>query len=282
MCRAESTKARSRFLQSIGSLDLFISVFAQLVAAPFRPILHTITIASTAAGRPSPADTSDARSGAPDWAAIIVHPARPGNMSLSSQWPPPEMVARLVVAAQSGSGSSVDGLLSTLRPALVGYFSRRLSDDDEAEDLAQAALMRIARALPTIEPDRADRFIVTIAANLVRTAYTQTAKKQRRWAPVGLANATESATAADRHVEYRELAREVHRICASELPPALKEVMLGVLRGETPVEIARRLEINPITVRTRLMRARAILRRELRAFVDLDDPETDGRTQLSA
>lgn len=191
------------------------------------------------------------------------------------------MVARLVAAAQSGSAASVDALLSALRPALVGFFARRLPDD-EAEDLAQAALLRIVRALPTIEPDRGDRFIVTIACNLVRTAYTQRARDQRRRAPVELADTAETTGAADRHAEYRELAREVHRICAAELPPALKEVMLGMLRGETPSEIAERLEMNPVTVRTRLMRARAILRRELRPFLDLDDSEAKSCTQLTA
>ena len=90
-------------------------------------------------------------------------------MSYSSPWPPPATVTSLVAEAQSGSAESVNTLLTALRPALVGFFARRLSDD-AAEDLAQAALLRIARALPSIEPDRADRFILTIACNLVRTA----------------------------------------------------------------------------------------------------------------
>lgn len=199
-------------------------------------------------------------------------------MSYSSQWPAAETVARLITDAQSGSAVSVDELLSLLRPALVGFFARRLSED-VAEDLAQAALLRIVRALPSIEPDRGDRFIVTIACNLVRTAYSQRAREQHRWAPIELADQTEP-TAADRQAEYQELAREVHRVCAAELPPALREVMLGLLRGETPTEIAERLQINPVTVRTRLMRARVILRRELRRY--LDDSETESYTQLTA
>jgi RNA polymerase sigma-70 factor (ECF subfamily) len=195
-------------------------------------------------------------------------------MKYSSIWPTADTVAQLISEAQAGSAASVDALLSSLRPALVGFFARRLSED-VAEDLAQAALLRISRALPKIEPDRGDRFIVTIACNLLRTAYTQSAREQRRRAPEELADTVGSTQAADRHAEYRELAREVHRICAAELPPALQEVMLGVLRGETPGEIAERLQINPITVRTRLMRARAILRRELRPFLDLEESETE-------
>lgn len=200
-------------------------------------------------------------------------------MSFSSEWPALETIARLVSEAQSGSAASVEALLSTLRPPLVGFFARRLTDD-AAEDLAQDALLRITRALPSIDPDRADRFIVTIACNLTRTAYSRRARERGRWAPEEFAD-TVPATAADRHAEYEELAREVHRICAAELPPGLQVVMLGILRGETPTEIAERLELNPVTVRTRLMRARAIMRRELRPFLDLDEDVLDRRAEAT-
>jgi RNA polymerase sigma-70 factor (ECF subfamily) len=200
-------------------------------------------------------------------------------MTYPSQWPAAETLARLISDAQSGSAASMDALLSALRPALVGFFAQRLSAD-AAEDLAQAALLRIVHALPSIEPERGDRFVVTIACNLVRTAYTQRARERRRWAPVELADRT-VPSAADRHAEYQELADEVHRICAAELPPPLQEIMLGLLRGETPTEIAERLHLNPVTVRTRLMRARAILRRELRPYLELDG-DRDDCSQLSA
>jgi RNA polymerase sigma-70 factor (ECF subfamily) len=190
------------------------------------------------------------------------------------------MVARLVTDAQSGSATMVDALLCALRPPLVGFFARRLTHD-EAEDLAQAALLRIVRALPTIEPERADRFIVTIACNLVRTAYTRRARDQRRCVSEELADTVERTDGADRHAEFQELAREVHRICAAEMSPKLQEVMLGLLRGETPEETAVRLKLNPVTVRTRLVRARAILRRELRPYIDAGDLHLPG-IQLTA
>ena len=195
-----------------------------------------------------------------------------------SAWPAPEDVARLVSEAQRGPASAVDALLAALRPALVCFFARRLSYDG-AEDLAQAALVRITRALPKIEPERADRFVVTVACNLLRTAYSQRARDQRRWAPEEAAEAVEIATvtAADRHAEYEELARAVHRVCAAKLPPALQEVALGLLRGETPAEMATRLGVNPVTVRTRLMRVRAILRRELHAYLDFPDSDAQDR-----
>lgn len=79
--------------------------------------------------------------------------------------------------------------------------------------------------------------------------------------------------AADRHLEYQELVRAVKQIAESDLPPKMQEVVLGLLRDETTAEIATRLGISPSTVRMHIMRARAVLRRELRPY--LESPESD-------
>jgi RNA polymerase sigma-70 factor (ECF subfamily) len=161
----------------------------------------------------------------------------------------------------------------------VAFFARRLSPD-EAEDLAQVTLVRIAHALPWIEADRADDFIATVARNRLRTAYRRWARDTQRRAPASLAETVESPiTAADLHAEWEELARIVARVAAARLPPALNDVVLGVLRGETPTEIAERLHLNPVTVRTRLLRARVMLRDELRPLYgpsDLTDEHRAG------
>jgi RNA polymerase sigma-70 factor, ECF subfamily len=193
--------------------------------------------------------------------------------SSHSCWPAPEVTRTLVADAQSGGAAAVDELLATLRTPLLSFFARRIAYD-LAEDLAQVALLRITRALPTIEPERADRFIVTVACNLVRTAYAQRSRDQRRWAPSELIESVTTSTAADRHAEYEELARAVVRISNTVLPPDLRDIILGLLRGETSPEIAARLGLNPVTVRTRLMRARAILRRELGPYLEHADDKT--------
>jgi RNA polymerase sigma-70 factor, ECF subfamily len=179
-----------------------------------------------------------------------------------SSWPTPQAIQELVSNAQSGGAATVDALLRALRPPLVSYFARRVSRDT-AEDLTQHALIRIARALPKIEPERADRFVMTVACNLLRTAYTQRSRDVHRWAPPELAESITTAPAADRHAEYEEMARTVLRIVHASLPPDLRDIILGLLRDETPTEIAARLGINPVTIRTRLLRARRILRKEL-------------------
>jgi RNA polymerase sigma-70 factor (ECF subfamily) len=200
----------------------------------------------------------------------MLHPHTP--------WPAPEALTRLVAEAQCGSASAVNALLSTLWPALVSYYARRIGGD-LADDLAQAALLRIHGALPGIEPERADAFIATVARNVLRTGYAQQGRALRRWAPEQFAEDKSAPTAADRHLEYRELARAVHDAANSALTPQQREIVLSLLREESPAEIAARLNISPITVRTRLQRARAVLRRELWPYLNPDTPEdTQDRT----
>jgi len=189
-------------------------------------------------------------------------------MGYPSTWPSPDTLTKLVETAQSaGTEPALNALLSELRPALVSFFNRSTAID-AAEDLAQAALVRIHRALPNIDAARAHPFIVTVACNLARTAYAQSARDHRRRAPEQSVDGIAGTTAADRHAQYWELARAVHQVASAKMPQTQRDVVLGLLRGDTPAEIANQLGISPVTVRTRLMRARAVLHRELRPFLE--------------
>ncbi len=182
-------------------------------------------------------------------------------------WPDAGELSCLMESAQHGEVSAIDTLLATLRPPLLAFFARRLPLAP-SEDLTQAALIRIAGALPRIAPDRADRYVRTVARNLLRTAYRSRARDARRTAPVELAMIIASSESVDRRAEQHELVLAVQRASMEVLPPPLREVVLALLEGQTPTEIATGLRINPVTVRTRLLRARVLLREELRPFLD--------------
>ena len=182
-------------------------------------------------------------------------------------WPPPDELIRLVRGSQQEEPRALDGLLSALRPALLAYFAYRLSDDS-AEDLTQVALFRIARAAPRITPDRADRYIRTVARNLLRSAYRRHARDSRRYAADDLIEHAESRAASDLDVEYRELAEAIECASRAALPPPLARIVLGLLRGESAADIAAEQQVSPVTIRTRLVRARACLRRELRVYLE--------------
>lgn len=187
----------------------------------------------------------------------------------SFHWPTAEDLTRLVRNAQSGTPRAVDELLTALRPSLLAFFQQRLSADT-TEDLAQLALIRISGAVARIDPERADSYISTVARNVVRTAYQLNARERARQGESDLAELPAREMRADARLEYAELLRAIHRTCLTKVQPGLREVAAGVLRGESATEIATELNISPITVRTRMMRVRAILRRELGAYLDAD------------
>lgn len=189
-------------------------------------------------------------------------------MSYPQEWyPDAEVLAERIRAAQSDDRQALERLLEGLRPTFLAYFSRRLSLD-VAEDFTQIALLRIARAVDRIDPERANAYVTTVLRNLLRTARSRHLRDEHRYLGIdGLMADTRQDIGA--RTEYEELASAVHRISRTTLPPLLADIVLGLLRGETPVEIAHRQGVSPITVRTRLLRARAILRREFAADLGL-------------
>jgi RNA polymerase sigma factor (sigma-70 family) len=167
-----------------------------------------------------------------------------------------------VRAAQQNENRALDTLLSTVRPALFSHLCRRVAED-VADDLAQIALIRIVKALPRIEPERACAFIGTIGKNLLRTSLRRQARDSERLSPSMTPDEIESGITADAQVEQEDLIQAVLRASGESLPHELRDVVQALLRGESRAQIAASQGISRITVRTRLMRARVILREEL-------------------
>ena len=184
-------------------------------------------------------------------------------------WPPPEEFRALIDRAQHGDAGALERLLSALRQPLLAYFARRVPAD-AAEDLAQIALLRIARAVPRIQPDQAGQYVSAVARNLFRSAHRQRVRDHERYTTGGLVESAESPAALELDVEYQELAEAIARVSHKVLPAPLRQIVLGLLNGDTPAEIAARQHVSPVTIRTRLLRARACLRRELRVYLDRD------------
>jgi RNA polymerase sigma factor (sigma-70 family) len=173
-----------------------------------------------------------------------------------------DQLTLLVTAAQQDETRALDKLLSTVRPALFSYFARRVPDD-LADDLAQIALIRIVKALPRIDPKRASGFIGTIGQNLLRTAFRRQARDARRAAPSITPDELESGVTADQEVDLQDLLDAVMRASSRTLTHELRDVVTALLRGQDRSDIAATQGISQITIRTRLMRARVILREEL-------------------
>ena len=194
-----------------------------------------------------------------------------GLPAAGASWPDSAALTNLVRAAQHGA-DALDALLSMLRPPLVAFFVRRVPLSS-AEDLTQLSLVRLVGALPRIHAEQTAQYVMTIARNVLRSEYRRRAREARRHVCLHLADDIEAPLRVDEEAEYRELARAIHRVTSSSLPASLREVVIGLLRGLTPAEIAAQQHVHPITVRTRLMRARALLRHELSPFLN-DAPAT--------
>ncbi len=182
-------------------------------------------------------------------------------------WPPAEVLAELVERARNGLPSDVEALLVAIRPPLLAFFLRRQSGD-AAEDLTQLALIRISGAVDRIDPQRADSYLSTVARNLLRTAYRAIARDRSREGATDPADLPTRSLPADRRAEYTDLVRAVHRACLTNLDPGLRDVAVRLLDGDSPADVATALNISPVTVRTRLMRIRRVLRDERAVYVD--------------
>jgi RNA polymerase sigma factor (sigma-70 family) len=189
-----------------------------------------------------------------------------------STWPESTKLASLVREAQCSVSGAVEALLAALRPSLLGFFCARLPRE-LAEDLTQNALIRIAGALPRIDPERADAYVGTVARNLLRTAHRRRAIEGRRRVQADLEAIPIDRESIDVRVEREELVRVVHAVIESKLPAPLAETVRALLNGSTPAEIAADQGVSPVTVRTRLMRARTILRAELGGQLDSAEVE---------
>jgi len=185
----------------------------------------------------------------------------------SCRWPAPDILNELVRGARRDPGG-VDALLAAVRPALHAFFRQR-TDADAAEDLTQVSLVRIAGAVARIDPERADSYLSAVARNLLRTSYRVRARDRGRTAILTNASDVPADEVTDGRAEYADLAHAVHRACLTIEPLALREIALGVLRGDSTSELANEFDISPITVRTRLMRVRAALRNQLAAYLDV-------------
>src|ERR1700688_4725916 len=190
----------------------------------------------------------------------------PGNT-----WLDRNDVIRLVRDAPRAEPRALATLLATLRPVFLQFFARRLRSDG-AEDLAQVALIRVARALERIDPEHAADFVVTVAENRLRSERRRCAREAQRFTRIELAQAVPALDAPDQEAEAHELARAIQQTCRTTLPPELREIVRGLLRGLSQSEIAARQQVPAATIRTRIRRARALLRVELARYREPKSP----------
>ncbi len=155
-------------------------------------------------------------------------------------------------------------------PSIFGTALRLTRDREEAEDLSQEAIVRAYEAFDRFDGQNFKAWILRILTNLYINKY-----RRRKRTGVALSLDDEESAiepvgpaelAPDRLVFDEMLGAEVENALA-QVPEIFRTaVILSDLNGLSYDEIAAATDVPVGTVRSRIARGRAILRRELERF----------------
>ena len=186
-----------------------------------------------------------------------------------------EPAQELLRSAQAGDPAALEALVRWCYPRVARWALVRTGDRDEADDVTQEVVMRLAGRLKSFEGrSRFSTWLYRVTAN---TAGADARRRLRRL--VLLRRRTDPDPADEEQRQITALhGADVMRLVRSlltELPPQQRIVFdLADLQGYDAVDVAEMLELAPASVRSHLMRARRAMRAQMLARV----PELADRT----
>ena len=156
----------------------------------------------------------------------------------------------LMLEFQRGSRAAFDELFARYRQPLYGYFRRRLSSRERAEDLTQETFLAVIRATERYQPRALVRtYFYGIAIKLLAVELRRLARVEESMDP-----------ASDPRVDESLWVRQA----LDRLEPVEREIlMLREYEQLSYAEIAELLRLPLNTVRTRLFRSRMSLKTHL-------------------
>ena len=169
-----------------------------------------------------------------------------------------EIVARV----RAGDVALYEALMRRYNRRLFRVARSILRDDGEAEDVMQDAYVRAYRHLDSFAGE------AKVSTWLTKIAVYEALHRLRRQSKIGeldsiMATATTSAPTPE-HQAYGNELRVVLESAVDRLPDGYRSVfVLRIVEGLDVAETAATLEIGVEAVKTRLHRARALLRRDL-------------------
>lgn len=179
-----------------------------------------------------------------------------------------EQDAALVEAARDGDRAAFAALLARHQPLLLAFCRRALGDDGRAEDAAQEAVLQALLSLDRLRhSERFGSWLVGIGLNVCRRGQRGQGREARSWeALLGgrcFPEPVDATPGPADLAEAAELRAWVHRAVAGLPSGQRAAVILHYLAGLTQAETAAHLGVEVGTIKTRLHKARANLRRSL-------------------
>ena len=182
----------------------------------------------------------------------------------------------LIEATKQGDETAFALIVTRYRNPITNYLYRFLNDYEEAVDLAQETFVRVYFAIDRYHTDYAfSTYIYRIATNL---AISEIRKRKRRslLSLTGLFQSeaddttefqpTDDKALPDKVLIDDEQGRVIARAIAT-LPPKYRiPVILRDIEGKSYEEIASILELGLGTTKSRISRARALLKEKLRKY----------------
>ena len=165
---------------------------------------------------------------------------------------------QLAARAKGGCSRSFEAIVEQTKDRLFSFLMQLVSNEQDAEDLAQEAYVKAYRNLQSFDGRaRFTTWLYTIAKN---TAFTHL-RKRRAYSPIE--EFEEVLTIAPASLADAEDATSIWAIARQLKPVFFETLWLFYAEGFSLKETATILKSNPITVRVNLHRARAALGRKL-------------------
>ncbi len=151
-------------------------------------------------------------------------------------------------------------LLEKLRPSLLALARARLRSFHDAQDAVQETCLRVLRSLDSYRPQAPfEHWVFTIAANVIRDAVRRRVVRQENLPPAPEVDALRPDQAVEQTDDLRRVRLALDRLDPEESAP----LILHLLHGIPPREIAQHLDIPVEHLRVRFFRAIRKIRRAL-------------------
>ena len=169
----------------------------------------------------------------------------------------------LMQRVREGDDDAFAEIVDRYKNSLVNYLTHLVRSRDRAEEIAQDAFVRLYRnASRYQQQERLGPYLFRIATNVVVTE----ARREKRWSlllPRLHASTRQSAPAPDTELFTSEIQRQVSA-ALDRLPVNYRApLVLFEIEGWSYDEIAKALDIRCGTVKSRIFRAKELLRRQL-------------------